>query len=341
MDSKYFWIIEALIGVAILMAIQYGVRVALSRIERQSRKGWRLHVGKIFRPPLTTLLWVLGALYLIDVVGEHIGFSIAVKYLDAFRKTAIVGCSAWMLYRWKDVIEQIFLAHPFKKVDVTTVQMIGRLATLAVGILTALIILQIFGVNIGPLVAFGSIGAASLGFAGKDVMANFCSGIMLQVTRPFVIGDFICLPEKNLEGHVEEIGWFRISLRDKQKRAVYLPNNFLAIMLVVNASRMTHRQIKQSLKIGFKDLSKVSEIVNQMRKHLEKCPQIDTHCPLHVFLKSFGDYACEIEVEAYSTVIDQDAFNHLQHTLLLEFQGIFQEKGVQLPLPIMCWTEAT
>jgi small-conductance mechanosensitive channel len=79
--------------------------------------------------------------------------------------------------------------------------MVGKLATVAVGVLSGLIILQIFGVNIAPLLAFGSIGAASIGFAGKDVMANFCSGIMLHITRPFIIGDQIYLPEKNLEGH--------------------------------------------------------------------------------------------------------------------------------------------
>ena len=80
--------------------------------------------------------------------------------------------------------------------------------------------------HIAPLLAFGSIGAASLGFAGKDVIANFCSGLMLHITRPFVIGDEIMLPEKNLEGNIEEIGWFKTSIRDKEKRAVYLPNNF-------------------------------------------------------------------------------------------------------------------
>ncbi|MBP7075335.1 MAG: mechanosensitive ion channel [Rhabdochlamydiaceae bacterium] len=337
MDSKYFWWVEGLLGIGALLIIQYGVKIAIKHAEKKNRHGWKTRLGKIFRLPLSVLIWVLGAVYLIDVASEHISFSIAVKYLDAIRKTAVIGTITWIFYRWKKEVELSFLAQKVKRVDSTTVHMVGKLATVAVGVLSGLIILQIFGVNIAPLLAFGSIGAASIGFAGKDVMANFCSGIMLHITRPFIIGDQIYLPEKNLEGHIEEIGWFRTSIRDKEKRPVYLPNNFFSTMLLINISRMSHRRIKQVLKIGFENINKVSEIVEKMKDHLLKTPQIDTHYPVHVFLKSFGEYACEIEIEAYSTITDQEAFNKFQHRVLLELQAILQEADVPLAIPIASW----
>ncbi len=337
MDSNYFWWMEALLGIVALLAIQWGVKIAIARTEKQNKQGWKSRVGKIFHLPLSLLIWVLGALYLIDVVGEPIGFSIAIKYLEPVRKTMVVGCITWIFYRWKHEVEEALLAQSVKKVDSTTIQMVGRLATVAVGVISGLIILQVFGVNIAPLLAFGSIGAASLGFAGKDVMANFCSGIMLHITRPFVIGDQIYLPEKELEGHIEEIGWFRTSIRDKEKRAVYLPNNFFSTMLLVNISRMTHRRFKQQLKIGFDDVSKVSQVADKMRMHLENTPEIDTKYPLHVYLKSFGEYACEIEIDAYSTLIDQELFNRLQQRILMELQAILQEMDIELAIPASLW----
>ncbi len=337
MYSNYFWWVEGLVGILALLAIQYTVKRVIARAEKHNRLGWKARLGKIFRLPLTVLIWILGAVYLIDTAGEHVGFSIAVKYLDAAQKTAVVGCMTWIFYRWKREVELAFLAQPAKKIDLTTVHMVSRLAAVAVGVLSGLIILQIFGVNTGPLLAFGSIGAASIGFAGKDVIANFCSGIMLQIARPFVIGDQILLPEKNLEGHIEEIGWFRTSIRDKEKRAVYLPNNFFSTMLVINASRMTHRHIKQQLKIGFDNTNKISEIVDKIRDHLQESPGIDTHYPVHVFLKTFGDYACEIEIEAYSSVLDLAAFNRFQHKVLLELQAILQEMNVELAIPTTYW----
>ncbi len=337
MNSNYFWWVEGLVGIGALLIIQYGVKIAIRHAEKKNRRGWKTRLGKIFRLPLSVLIWVLGAAYLIDVASEHINFSIAVKYLDAIRKTAVIGTITWIFYRWKKEVELAFLAQPSKKVDSTTVHMVGKLATVAVGVLSGLIILQIFGVNTAPLLAFGSIGAASIGFAGKDVMANFCSGIMLHITRPFVIGDQIYLPEKNLEGHIEEIGWFRTSIRDKEKRPVYLPNNFFSTMLLINVSRMTHRHIKQILKIGFENINKVPEIVEKMKAHLLKIPQIDARYPVHVFLKTFGEYACEMEIEAYSTITDQEAFNEFQHRILLELEAILQEANVPLAIPVAAW----
>jgi MscS family membrane protein len=327
------WWIKVIFGMIALLAAQYGIKRILARAEEKNRQGWKARIGKIFRLPLTLLVWILGAIYLVDLLGEHVGLSVASQYLDALRKTMVVGCITWTFYRWKHEVELSILAQPTKKVDSTTVQMVGRLATVAVAVLSGLIILQIFGVNTAPLLAFGTIGAASIGFAGKDVIANFCSGIMLHVTRPFVIGDQIYLPEKDLEGHIEEIGWFRTSIRDKEKRAVYLPNNYFSTMVLINVSRMTHRRIKQHIKIGFNNINKISEIVDKMRVHLENSPTIDTHYPLHVFLKTFGDYACEIEIEAYSTLTDQEEFNRFQHKLLLELQFILQDMHVELAVP--------
>jgi MscS family membrane protein len=168
-------------------------------------------------------------------------------------------------------------------------------------------------------------------------MANFCSGIMLHVTRPFVIGEQISLPEKNLEGLIEDIGWFRTTLRDKDKRAVYLPNNFFSTMLLINVSRMTHRHLQQHLRIGFEHTNKVAEVVDKMREYLRKLPDIDTRYPVHVFLKAFGEYACDIEIDAYSTIIDQDAFNRFQHKTLLELQAILQAMHIHLALPTALW----
>jgi MscS family membrane protein len=337
MSSNYFWLIEGLLGVGALFAIQYVVKKAIAKAEKHNQQGWKKRLGTIFHLPLSTLIWVLGAVYLTDVVGEHVGFSIAVKYLDAVQKTAVVSFLTWVFYRWKREVELSFLAKPIKKIDSTTVHIVSRLATVAVGVLSGLIVLQILGVNTAPLLAFGSIGAASIGFAGKDVMANFCSGIMLHITRPFVVGDQILLPEKELEGHIEEMGWFRTSIRDKEKREISLPNNFFSTMLLINISRMTHRRIKQHLKIGFDHTSKISEIVDKMRAHLEKCPDIDTHYPVHVFLKSFGDYACDIEIDAYSTITNQASFNRFQQKILLELQAILQDMHVKLALPALHW----
>ncbi|HEY5235317.1 MAG TPA: mechanosensitive ion channel family protein [Rhabdochlamydiaceae bacterium] len=339
MSSNYFWLIEALAGFLGVFGLQFGINKLISLAGKKKGENWRLRIAKILKPPVTTLLWALYAVYLIKVFGKHFDFGSGMEYLSAVRKTAVIVCSAWLFFRWKNEIENSLISDPSKKIDVTTVRMVGRLVTLAIGLVTFLIILQAFGVNIAPLLAFGSIGAASIGFAGKDVIANFCSGIMLQITRPFVRGDQILLPEKHIEGHIEDIGWFRTSIRDVEKRAVYLPNNYFSTMVVVNVTRMTHKRLKQTLKLPLTSIEKISDAIPQIREMISLTETIDNHYPLHVFLKTFGDYACEVDIEAYSTITDNETFNRFQQEMLLKIQAILAEKEIPFALPTMSWKQ--
>ena len=333
MDSNYFWLIGALAGFLGVFGIQYGMNKLISLAGKKKGEGWRLRIAKILKPPVTTLLWALYAVYLIKVFGKQFDFGSGMEYLSAVRKTAVIICSAWLFFRWKNEIENNLLTDPSKKVDMTTVRMAGRLVTLAISLVTTLVILQTFGVNIIPLLTFGSIGAAAIGFASKDVIANLCSGIMLQISRPFVRGDLILLPEKHIEGHIEDIGWFRTSIRDIEKRAVYMPNSYFSTMVVVNITRMTHKRLKQTLKLPLTSIEKISDAIPKIREMISRTETIDNHYPLHVFLKTFGDYACEVDIEAFSTITDTVTFNQFQQKVLLQVQAILAEKEIPFALP--------
>ena len=334
---RYDWLIEALIGVGVILTLQYGVRKILSR--RKKAEGWHQNLVAILQPPLMVLIWVLLLLFFIDAIAGSIGFDVAAQYLSAIRKTAVVGCLAWAFFRWKKEFERALTHQPVKKIDGATIRVMSRLVSIIVGVLTGLITLQIFGVDTAPLLAFGSIGAASVGFAGKDVMANFCSGIMLQISRPFVEGDQIFLPEKKLEGHIEEIGWFRTTLRDKDKYVVYLPNNWFSTNFVVNISRLTHRHFKQTIKVPLNVAHQVPEAMEKIRKTISQIPEIDRSLPIHVFLKSLGDYACEIDVEVYSTITNLEQFNRFHQMLLLRIQDDLASLEIPVAVPVMSWKQ--
>jgi MscS family membrane protein len=341
MSSNYFWVIKVLAGFLGVFGFQYGLKKIIAMAGKTKGESWRLRIAKILKPPVATLIWALFAVYVVSVCGKHFSFGFGIEYLSAVRKTAVVVCSAWLFFRWKNEIENTLLSDSSKKIDVTTVRIVGRLVTLGIGLVTFLVILQTFGINIAPLLAFGSIGAASIGFAGKDVIANFCSGIMLQITRPFVRGDQIFLPEKHIEGTIEDIGWFRTSIRDIEKRAVYFPNNYFSTMVVVNVTRMTHKRLKQTLKLPLSAIEKISDVIPRIRETISRTEAIDTRYPVHVFLKAFGDYACEVEIEAYSKITNIEIFNKFQQEILLKIQAILAEKEIPFALPTMTWTQTS
>jgi len=125
----------------------------------------------------------------------------------------------------------------------------------------------------------------------------------------------------------------RTLLRDKEKRSVYLPNNFFSTLLLVNISRMTHRRIKQLIKLPFSDIGKLSEATVRMKAYLENSPHIDLHYPVHVSLRAFGDSACEIDIDTYSTITDLKRFNQFQQEVLLDLATLLREQHVEFAIP--------
>jgi MscS family membrane protein len=217
-------------------------------------------------------------------------------------------------------------------IDQGMVQLLSRLMTVAIFVLAALVILQILGLNIVPLVAFGGIGAAALGFAAKDVIANFCGGLMLSITRPFTVGDLILVPNLNLEGYVEDIGWYLTSLRDKEKRPVYLPNAIFSNHLMINSSRMSHRRILETINLRYEDVSKVVPIVDEIRKMITTHPLIDTHVPILVNFDSFHKHSLGIYIDVYTRVTRHDEYLAVKQDVLLKIEQIVNSHGAQMPL---------
>lgn len=106
-------------------------------------------------------------------------------------------------------------------------------------------------------------------------------------------------------------------------------------MLVVNISRMTHKRLKQTIKLPLDAVDKIPQVVPKVRDTIVNFKGIDTHCPIHVFLKTFGDYACEIEIEAFSTITDNEAFNKFQQEILLKIQSVLAEAEIPFAIPMM------
>jgi small-conductance mechanosensitive channel len=76
------------------------------------------------------------------------------------------------------------------------------------------------------LLASGAIAAAIIGFAARQVLANFVAGIMLAITQPIRVGDWVTF-EGNY-GVVEDVRLNYTVLRTPNAQRVVIPNEKLA-----------------------------------------------------------------------------------------------------------------
>ena len=347
MASKAFlefhegWILEILLWSSLLIGIHYAVRRTIAYFRKHpGLKGacWYERLDQILHLPLRVLLWVVGSIFAINVVSTRLGLSEFVPFFTSLRNAAIVGCGAWAILRWMGQLQHALLSRvepraERKGADLGMVHLLGKIVAMAVMVICALAIMQIFGVNVAPLVAFGGIGAAAVGFAGKDVIANFFGGLMLHLTRPFTLGDMIFLPDRHIEGIVEQIGWYLTALRDREKRPVYLPNAIFSTMLVINLSRRSHRRIEERIGIRYHDFEKVPELLEAIRERICMHPSIDRSQPMVIAFDRMEAYTLGIYIDTYTITTHHEDFFTVKQQILSDVYRTILSHGAEIPLP--------
>ena len=113
------------------------------------------------------------------------------------------------------------------------------LLMLLVGILVAL-----SAANVNVTAVLESLGVAgfALGFALKDILENFISGIILLFARPFEVGDQITSGSN--EGIVKDIQIRTTTLYTYNNQMVVIPNSQVLTGVVVNHTRLGKRRFE-------------------------------------------------------------------------------------------------
>lgn len=334
------WFFEIIIGILVLVAVNFFFKKLVKHVRHRSLSvshDWKEKIDQVLFLPFQILLWILGGALVIEILGKRLDFSFFDNYINAFRSTGFVLCVAWVLLRWKSVVLKDFLnkALHHRKVDAGFVYVAGKILSIVIVAISLMIVLQIWGLNIAPLIAFGGIGAAAIGFASKDVIANFCSGLMLHINRPFMIGDSIYLPERGLEGNIEEIGWSLTTVRDKEKRPVYLPNSIFSHAQVINISRMTHRRIEEKVGVRYEDFPRIPELVDKLKTAIADHPDIDSHLPVLVVLNGFKQCTLELYIDVYTLQTRYEKYLMVKHEILMLVHKEIIEAGAEMAVPML------
>lgn len=184
--------------------------------------------------------------------------------------------------------------------DPTSARIVARVFKTAIFVIMVLLFGEHFGMSLSGLMAFGGIGGIAIGMAGKDILSNFFSGLMLYFDRPFNIGDWVSSPDRNIEGTVVEIGWRITKIITFDHRPLYIPNSVFSSISVENPGRMTNRRIKTEIGLRYEDSDKIGAIVDDIRTMLQQDVNIDTSQTLLVYFDAFADSSLNIMVYCFT-----------------------------------------
>jgi MscS family membrane protein len=286
------------------------------------------------RKPLTTFIWIAG-LSLAAAMTDKVAGTHFYSFAESVRRLGLIVMIAWFIWRIIAGAEKIVVS-PDKigePMDPTTVSAMSKLLRGSVFITTTLVILQSMGYSISGVLAFGGIGGIAIGFAAKDLLANFFGGLMIYMDRPFSVGDWVRSPDKNIEGTVEKIGWRLTTLRTFDKRPLYVPNATFATISVENPSRMSHRRIYETIGIRYQDAHLINQIVADVKQMLIDDDEIDTDQTTIVNFTQFNASSLDFFIYAFTKTTNWIHFHEVKHNVLLKAYAIITQHGADIAFP--------
>uniref|UniRef100_A0A453SVZ3 Mechanosensitive ion channel protein n=2 Tax=Aegilops tauschii subsp. strangulata TaxID=200361 RepID=A0A453SVZ3_AEGTS len=196
--------------------------------------------------------------------------------------------------------------------------------------------MELLGVNTKKWITAGGFGTVLLTLAGREILTNFISSVMINASRPFIVNEWITANIDGVEitGVVERVGmWSPTVLRGDDKEAIYIPNHKFTVSIVRNNSRRSHWRIKSYLAISHMDAGKISIIVADMRKVLAKNQNIEQQ-RLHrrVFFEKIDEttQALMIYVSCFVKTSHLEEYLNVQEEVLLDFLRIIGHHRARL-----------
>ena len=250
--------------------------------------------------------------------------------------TALILLLAWIAQRaLKGAEAELLSEHRGKRQsdDRATIRASLRLIRISVGIVVLLMVLQSVGVSVSGLLAFGGIGGIAVGFAARDLLANFLGGLSIYLDRPFTVGDWIRSPDREIEGTVEDIGWRMTRIRTFDQRPLYIPNSIFSSVAVENPSRMNNRRIYETIGIRYDDVAVMGRIVADVKAMLESHEAIDLSRTLMVNFVACGPSSLDFFIYAFTKTTDWATFHAIKQEVLLKVLSIISAQGAEVAFP--------
>jgi MscS family membrane protein len=333
-EHEWLWSIQVFIVVLITVfanffSKRFLVRIALKLNHTETR--WDDIAVKAMSRPLTWIVWLVGLGFASNIIYLETENSIFTA-TDTIRDIGVLVCITWFILAFIRGAEQEFAEHS-KAIDGHTAEAMSKLIRLAVIITAAMVIMQTLGFSISGVLAMGGIGGIALGFASKDLLANFFGGLIIYLDRPFSIGDWIRSPDRSIEGTVEKIGWRVTQIRNFESQPIYVPNSVFTNIIVENPSRMANRRIYETIGLRYSDLASMHKIVDEVTAMLIADDAIDAQKTMIVNFNAFSDSSVDFFIYSFTKTTEWVKFHQVKQDVMLKVAKIIESNGAEIAFP--------
>ena len=320
--------------------IRWLVNSTIRKMPEEETVVWRKHFLEALTRPLSLFIWsygiygALSPLYIHFVApdGSNLVHSIAQKAADIGGTIALFWLFL-LLIGILDVYLKRWAASTESTIDDMLAPIVGKTLRLFIVVIGGIIIIQnLTGLKIGPLLASLGIGGLAVALAAKDSIANFFGTLTILFDKPFQVGQRITLDK--YDGTVENVGFRSTRIRTLAGHLVTIPNDKLVNSSVENIGERPHIRWLTNIGITYDTPpDKVEIAVQIIREILENHEGMKEDFPPRVFFNGFNDWSLNIMVVVWyhpPNYWDYQAW--LQNTCL-EIMRRFEAEDIDFAFP--------
>ncbi len=241
-DNPYAIFLFIVISVFILTMI---IRVILHLFTvRSTKKNIFKRFIKIFLSP--RFIWIgflLGIIVGVDILGIY-------KPIAHFIKGCLLSVLLWIFY---NITDRLFLVYTkailiykskgtrikyFRNKNIFIV--FSRIVHALWFLVFLTVLLGLWGVELGPILAGLGIVGIVVGLALQDSFSHVIGGLSLMLDETYSEGDIVSL-DNQYEGIIFQIGYRSTKLRTYDEEIIIIPNGVLAKMVIINTSLPVRR----------------------------------------------------------------------------------------------------
>ena len=173
--------------------------------------------------------------------------------------------------------------------------LVSRIIAVLVWIVAAIAVLDVFGIDLTPVLAGLGITGVVLGFALQESISSLFSGIMIAINNPFRVGDWVDIGD--ISGTVDSIDLMCVTLSSADNKKITMNNTNVWGSTIVNYSFIDRRRLDMVVTVRYSDdLEKAKEAIRGL---LASYPEILRDPAPLVEVGSYGDSSISIYVRPW------------------------------------------
>jgi MscS family membrane protein len=341
----WFKLIVSLLLLFVVLLIERMVRLIIERKRRKIEEEKEVKTIKhlvlqAVAQPLSMFIWVYGIYIVLTPLFLNFQEPDGTNLVHAFaQKTADLGAAValfWFIFKLVSIVDfhlKKWAASTDSSIDDVLAPLAGKTLRVFIVIIGGILVIQnLTGVKIGPLLASLGIGGIAVALAARDSIANFFGTLTILFDKPFQVGERIIID--NYDGVVQDVGFRSTRIRTLTGHLVTIPNEKVVNSGLENIGKRPHIRWLTNITITYDTPSdRVEKAVSIIKEILDEHEGMHPDFPPRVYFNAFNEWSLNIMVIAWYHPANYWDMQDWQQRTCLEILRRFNDEGIDFAFP--------